>query len=40
MIENFFVGAVTEYRGTSLIRMQGGAPVVGVSTQWMSGGPR
>jgi len=40
MTGNFFVGAVTEYRGASLGRMQGGAPDVGVPAQTMSGGLR
>jgi hypothetical protein len=40
MTENFFVGAVTEYRGASLDRMQEGAPDVGVPAQTMVGGPR
>jgi len=40
MTGNFFVGAVTEYRGASLDRMQGGTPDVGVPAQTMSGGLR
>lgn len=38
MTGNFFVGAVTEYRGASLDRMQEGAPDVGVPAQPVSGG--
>jgi hypothetical protein len=40
MTGNFFVGAVTEYGGASLDRMQRGAPDVGVPAHMMSGGLR